>query len=106
MNLLTAIGLPGIFGGGGAAPQTGQTALGVGVQGISSYPTAGANSVNDLNRPSTTSLFRVEKIANGFIVHLAKHEGAYFEKHYTEDMNAVGNLVTASLARWALEGSK
>ena len=48
--------------------------------------------------------FRVEKIDNGFLVHLAKAEGAIAERHYAENEKAVGELVTATLVRWYIEG--
>jgi hypothetical protein len=48
--------------------------------------------------------FGIEKIANGFVVWLSRREGEVFEKHYAEDAIAVGNLVTATLTRWFIEG--
>jgi hypothetical protein len=51
-------------------------------------------------------LFRVEKIANGWLIQLAKFEGGAYEKHFAEGAKEAGEIITAALVRWQLEGSK
>lgn len=50
------------------------------------------------------SIFRIEKIQNGFLVHLAQNGYSPAERHYAENEKAAGELVTASLVRWFIEG--
>lgn len=48
------------------------------------------------------SEFRVEKIENGFVVHLRHSALTEEERHYAADEKGVGELVTATLVRWFL----
>lgn len=52
------------------------------------------------------SMFVVQKISNGFIVHLRESALAVEEHHFAEDMLAVGKLVTATLVRWQMQGGQ
>lgn len=61
---------------------------------------------NDMQAVSVPpgSRFRVERISNGFLVHLSRSEFEQAEQHYAADEKAVGELVTATLVRWFIEG--
>lgn len=72
------------------------------------YPSLLGAQLSDLSTQSQVAVpgasFRVERIDNGFLVHLSRHTYVTTERHYAENERAVGELVTATLIRWMIEG--
>lgn len=58
------------------------------------------------NTMLTVGQFRIQKIANGYLVDLVRHTGGTVETHHVEGFREAGDLITATLVRWELEGKK
>lgn len=76
----------------------------VGIGGIGTYnPYAPQPAQRDPAGVDARSSFHVEKIANGYIVHLQRSSLASSERHFAENIMEVGKLVAATLVRWFIE---
>ena len=58
------------------------------------------------NTMLTVGQFRIQKIANGYLVDLVRHTGGTVETHHVDGFKEAGDLITATLVRWELEGKK
>lgn len=92
-NPLLAAGQANVYGG-----------LGVHSHVITGYPTYSSNPFPP-NSMKTVGSFRVQEIANGYLVDLVRYEGGQVETFHVQDYKEAGELIIATLVKWELKGT-